>query len=186
MEKRTPYRIVGQLWGTYILCEAEGTLIFVDQHAAHERILYEKLKRKFEERSLVTETLLLPVLMELSLEESLVLGSSEEAFEAIGFEIESVGERLYAIRSIPSFVEQKEAGREGERDAGGTLSFKEGRGGFDTSACSSYIPGLPFCGAGQLPIEAGRDGRVDRESLSLQPFDYLSAWSARLLSSPSR
>jgi len=69
------------------------------------------LKRKFEERSLATETLLLPVLMELSLEESLVLGSSEEAFEAIGFEIESVGERLYAIRSIPSFIEQKEAGQ---------------------------------------------------------------------------
>ncbi|MCJ7703945.1 MAG: DNA mismatch repair endonuclease MutL [Desulfobacterales bacterium] len=111
VEKRTPYRIVGQLWGTYILCEGEGTLIFVDQHAAHERILYEKLKRKFEERSLATETLLLPVLMELSLEESLVLGSSEEAFKAIGFEIESVGERLYAIRSIPSYVEQKEAGQ---------------------------------------------------------------------------
>jgi DNA mismatch repair protein MutL len=110
VEKRTPYRIVGQIWGTYILLETEGTLLFVDQHAAHERILYENLKREYEERSLATEKLLLPVLMELSLEESLILSSSEEAFEAIGFEIESVGERLYAIRSIPSFIKQKEAG----------------------------------------------------------------------------
>jgi DNA mismatch repair protein MutL len=109
-EKRGLYRIVGQLWGTYILCEAEGTLLFVDQHAAHERILYDKLKINYEKRSLATEKLLLPVLIELSLEESLVLDSAEEAFESIGFEIESVGERLYAIRSIPTFIEQKEAG----------------------------------------------------------------------------
>jgi DNA mismatch repair protein MutL len=129
VEKRDPCRIVGQLWGTYILCEAEGHLIFVDQHAAHERVLFEKLKREFENRSLVSERLLLPVLIELSLEESLVLDSAEEAFEAVGFEIESVGERLYAIRSIPSFVEQKEAG-ERVREMLEDLSFlkREGEG----------------------------------------------------------
>lgn len=109
-EKRGGYRIVGQLWGTYILCEAEGHLIFIDQHAAHERVRFEKLKKEFEERSLMTERLLLPVLVELSAEESLLLDSAGKDFEAIGFEIESVGERLYAIRSIPSYVEAKEAG----------------------------------------------------------------------------
>lgn len=109
-EKRTPYRIVGQLWETFILIEMGKALIFIDQHAAHERILYERLKKKYEDGALATERLLLPVLLELSLEESLVLESYKEAFEAIGCEIESVGERLYAIRSIPSFIEQKEAG----------------------------------------------------------------------------
>ncbi|MBS3920679.1 MAG: DNA mismatch repair endonuclease MutL [Deltaproteobacteria bacterium] len=127
VEKRTPYRVVGQLWATYILCEAEGTLIFVDQHAAHERILFEKLKRKYDDGALTTEKLLLPVLLELSLEESLIFDSAEEAFKAIGFEIESVGERLYAIRTIPSFIEQKEAG-ERVREMLEELSFLK-RGG---------------------------------------------------------
>jgi DNA mismatch repair protein MutL len=108
-ERRGPYRIVGQLWGTYILCETEGTLLVIDQHAAHERVLYEKLKKKFDEQSVVSETLLLPVLIELSLEESLLFDSAKKAFEEIGFEIEPVGKRLYAIRSIPSFIEHKEA-----------------------------------------------------------------------------
>lgn len=109
-EKRGPCRIVGQLWGTYILCETEGHLIFIDQHAAHERVLFEKLKKAFEERSLMTERLLLPVLVELSAEESLLLDSAGKDFEAVGFEIESVGERLYAIHSIPSSIGAKEAG----------------------------------------------------------------------------
>jgi len=109
MEKRGPYRIVGQLWGTYILCETEGTLLIIDQHAAHERILYETLKKRFDEQAISSETLLLPVIIELSPEESLLLDSAKAAFEAVGFEIESVGKGLYAIRSIPSVIEQKEA-----------------------------------------------------------------------------
>lgn len=102
------YRILGQLWGTYILCETEGMFIIVDQHAAHERVLYERLRKQYEESSLATEKLLLPILVELSLEESLLLDSAREAFEAIGFEIEPMGDRLFAVRSIPSFVEQEE------------------------------------------------------------------------------
>jgi len=108
-ERKGPYRIVGQLWGTYILCETEGTLLVIDQHAAHERVLYEKLKKRFDEQAIVSEALLLPVLIELSLEESLLLDSTKADFEAVGFEIESAGKGLYAIRAIPSFIEQKEA-----------------------------------------------------------------------------
>jgi DNA mismatch repair protein MutL len=108
-ERNGSYRIVGQLWGTYILCETEGTLLIIDQHAAHEKVLYEKLKKRFDEQALASETLLLPVMVELSLEESLLLDSAKAAFEAVGFEIEPVGKGLYAIRSIPSFIEQKEA-----------------------------------------------------------------------------
>ncbi|MDI7258292.1 MAG: DNA mismatch repair endonuclease MutL [Thermodesulfobacteriota bacterium] len=105
-QKRFPLRIVGQIRGTYILCEEEGRLIFIDQHAAHEKILFEKFKREYENRSLVSEKLLVPILMELSVEESLILESAGEAFQAIGFEIEPVGESLYAIGSIPSFIGQ--------------------------------------------------------------------------------
>jgi DNA mismatch repair protein MutL len=83
-------------------------LIFIDQHAAHERILFEKLKGDYETRSILSEKLLMPILIELSAEESFLLGSLGEAFQAMGFDIEAVGERLFALRSIPSIIGQKD------------------------------------------------------------------------------
>jgi DNA mismatch repair protein MutL len=108
LEKKIPYRILGQVQGTYIVCEGERELIFIDQHAAHERILFEKLKEDYENRSIVSEKLLMPLLVELSAEESFLLESLEEAFHALGFDIEAMGQRLFAIRSIPSILEQKD------------------------------------------------------------------------------
>ena len=106
--EKWPYTVLGQIRGTYILCEGEGNLVFIDQHAAHERILFEKFKKEYENRSITSETLLLPILIELSAEESLILESSREVLRGIGFEIEAVGEKLFAIRSVPSFMNQKD------------------------------------------------------------------------------
>ena len=90
--KKIPFRILGQIQGTYILCEGEEDLVVIDQHAAHERILFEKFKKEFETKAMRSEKLLIPILMELSVEESLILESAGEAFQAIGFEIEPMGE----------------------------------------------------------------------------------------------
>jgi DNA mismatch repair protein MutL len=109
VEKKSPYLVLGQIQGMFILCEGEGNLIFIDQHAAHERILFEKFKKEYESRSMISEKLLLPILIELSVEESYILESAEEALKAIGFEIEPIGEKLFAIRSIPSFIDQKDS-----------------------------------------------------------------------------
>jgi DNA mismatch repair protein MutL len=109
VEKKSPYLVLGQIHGMFILCEGEGNLIFIDQHAAHERILFEKFKKEYESRSVISEKLLLPILIELSVEESYILESAEEALKAIGFEIEPIGEKLFAIRSIPSFIDQKDS-----------------------------------------------------------------------------
>ena len=117
-EKKWPYTILGQIRGTYILCEGEGNLIFIDQHAAHERILFEKFKKEYETRSMTSEKLLLPILIELSVEESYILESGGEALEAIGFEIEPVGEKLFAIRSIPSLIESEGSERNRQGDIG--------------------------------------------------------------------
>lgn len=168
VEKRTPYRIIGQLWETYILCETEKTLVFIDQHAAHERILYEKLKKQYEAGALATEPLLLPVLVELSLEESLLLDSYKEGFETIGFEIESVGEKLYAIRSIPSFIEPTEAG-ERVKEMLEELSFmKKGGEGLSSlqtllisSACHSAV-------RANFPL---REKELEALITSLYPFN---------------
>jgi DNA mismatch repair protein MutL len=106
--EKWPYPVLGQIQGTYILCEGEDHLIFIDQHAAHERILFERFKREYENGSVSSKTLLLPILIEVSAEESFVLESVGEALREIGFEIEPVGEKLFAIRSVPSFIEQKD------------------------------------------------------------------------------
>jgi len=108
VEKKPYYSILGQIRGTYILCEGEGKLIFIDQHAAHERILFEKFKKEYESRSIVSEKLLIPILLELSAEESYLLELAGEALISMGFEIEPVGEKLFAIRSVPSFIAPKD------------------------------------------------------------------------------
>jgi DNA mismatch repair protein MutL len=127
--EKWPYTVLGQLRGTYILCEGEGNLVFIDQHAAHERILFEKFKKEYENRSIISETLLLPILIELSAEESFILESAGEVLKEIGIEIERVGEKLFAIRSIPSFMNQGDP-KEFVRDILGELSFleKDGKG----------------------------------------------------------
>lgn len=167
-EKEGPYRIVGQLWGTYILCESEGTLLFVDQHAAHERILYEHMRKIYEEGALVAEKLLLPVLIELSLEESLVLESAQEAFKSIGFEIESIGQRLYAIRSIPSFIEPKEA-EERVREILAELSFLK-RGGEGLAPLQALLISLSCHSAirANFPL---RKEEMEELIRSLYPFN---------------
>lgn len=101
LDKKIPYRILGQVQGTYVLCEGERELIFIDQHAAHERILFEKLKGDYETRSIVSEKLLMPILIELSAEETFLLGSLQEALQAMGFDIEAVGERLLPFDPFP-------------------------------------------------------------------------------------
>ena len=147
-EKKWPYLVLGQIRGTYILCEGEGNLIFIDQHAAHERILFEKFKKEYESRSMISEKLLLPILIELSVEESYILESAGEVLKAIGFEIEPIGEKLFAIRSIPSFIDQKDP-KEMVRGILDELSFleKQGRGEetihtiLVTLACHSAVRG---------------------------------------------
>jgi len=131
-EENWVYTILGQIRGTYILCEGEGKLIFIDQHAAHERILFERFRKEYENKSMASERLLLPILMEFSAEESYILESGGEALKEIGFEIEPVGEKLFAIRSIPTFIDQKDL-KEFVRQVLDELSFLEkGKKGSET------------------------------------------------------
>jgi len=148
VERKWPYAVLGQIRGTYILCEGEGSLVFIDQHAAHERILFEKFRKKFENGSVISEKLLLPILIELSVEESYTLDSAGEALKEIGFEIEPVGEKLFAIQSVPSFIDPKDP-KEMVRGILDELSFLEKKGSgketihtlLVTLACHSAVRG---------------------------------------------
>ncbi len=162
------YRLLGQLWGTYILCETPQALVIIDQHAAHERILFEKFKRHYEEKSPPSKPLLVPILMELSLEEELLLDTTREAFESIGFEIEPVGERLYAIRSIPSFVEQREAERQ-VKEMLEELSFFQ-KGGEGTAALQSLLISLACHSAVRANLPLKRE-EIEALLADLYPFN---------------
>ena len=102
------FRLLGQVYETYLLCETETTLIFIDQHAAHERLLFEKYREAYEASSIPVARLLFPVLIELPTEEAFLLESSLGEFHAIGFEIDGAGERTYALRSVPAMLDQKD------------------------------------------------------------------------------
>ena len=108
-ERSKGFRIIGQIWETYILCEGDENLVLIDQHAAHERILFEEWKKRVENRSIRSNPLLIPILLECSLEDSLVLDESLEAFRTLGFELEPIGERLYAIQAIPDLIELEDS-----------------------------------------------------------------------------
>jgi DNA mismatch repair protein MutL len=146
VESRSPFRILGQVQGTYIVCEGEKGLIIIDQHAAHERILFNQYKNQYETKSIISEKFLMPIPMELSAEESLILDSHLEELESMGFEIDSIGERVYAIRSKPSWIDQKDP-KAIIREILDELSFlkKEGKGTeavdriLITMACHSAI-----------------------------------------------
>jgi DNA mismatch repair protein MutL len=130
VERKTAVRVLGQLQATYILCEGTEGLILIDQHAAHERLLYEKYKKDHESGSIAAEKLLLPIPMELSTEESFVLMSYLEEVESMGFEIDAIGERMIAIRTIPKLTEPFEP-KGMIREFLEELSFvkREGKGG---------------------------------------------------------
>jgi DNA mismatch repair protein MutL len=103
-----PTRFLGQAYDTYLIWETEEGLLFADQHAAHERLLFEKYRAAYETSSIPVARLLFPVLIELSAEESFLLGSSLPEFQALGFEIDGAGERMYALRSVPAMLDQKD------------------------------------------------------------------------------
>ncbi len=148
VENKTPFRILGQVQGTYIVCEGEKGVIFIDQHAAHERILFNQYKNQYETKSIVSEKFLIPVPIELSTEESFILDSHLEELQSMGFEIDPIGEKVYAIRSKPSSIDQKDP-KAMVREILDELSFlkREGKGteAIDTIlitlACHSAIRG---------------------------------------------
>lgn len=126
-DQEISFQIIGQVRGTYILYETEGNLIFVDQHAAHERLLFNRYKHQYETESIPSKRFLHPIPMELSIEESFLLTSHLEAFESMGFEMDRIGEGLYAIRSIPTLVDQHDP-KEIVREILDELSFLKGEG----------------------------------------------------------
>lgn len=95
------FRIIGQVFETYWLIEFEEKLLMIDQHAAHEKVNYERLMKQYREKNVLSQGLLPPVIVSLSGQEESVLLENLDTFAALGFEIEAFGGSEYALRSVP-------------------------------------------------------------------------------------
>lgn len=96
------YRIIGQLFGTYWLIEYADELYMIDQHAAHEKVLFERTMRAYHNRSFHAQQIRPPVILSLSMQEYRQFELCREAFEKLGFETEPFGDQTIAIRAVPA------------------------------------------------------------------------------------
>lgn len=99
---KVDYQIIGQLFDTYWLISLEDKFYMMDQHAAHEKILYERLIKRFHEKQYHTQMLMPPVIISLNLREEQVLKENWDTFTALGYEIEEFGGKEYKITGLPA------------------------------------------------------------------------------------
>lgn len=99
-------RLIGQFHATYLLCERNGSLILIDQHAAHERIGFEKLKRSYDSGKMPTQRLLHPISFELSARDSERLRPYLDFLHAFGLEVEEFGEHSFVLKAYPSLLKK--------------------------------------------------------------------------------
>ena len=97
-------RVLGQLANTYIIAEGPAGLYLIDQHAAHERILYDRISAQWAQKEVEVQGLLQPITIELSPREEETLRASKEFLAEFGFTIEPFGNRSYVIRTIPALM----------------------------------------------------------------------------------
>ena len=95
------HKLIGQLFDTYWLVEFEEKLFIIDQHAAHEKVLYERFMEQFRTKQQTSQMITPPVIVTLTLQEEAALGQYRELFEQTGFEIEHFGGHDYSISAVP-------------------------------------------------------------------------------------
>ena len=95
------HRIIGQLFETYWLIEFQNSLYIIDQHAAHERVLYEKTLQGMKSRDYTSQNISPPIVLNLSMGEAQLLEKYMDQFTRIGFEFENFGPDSYAVCAVP-------------------------------------------------------------------------------------
>ena len=98
---RAEYKLIGQVFDTYWLVQYQDSLYIIDQHAAHERVLYERTLKGMKTREFTSQYLSPPIILSLSMQEAELLKENMDRFARIGFEIEPFGGEEYAVRAVP-------------------------------------------------------------------------------------
>ncbi len=101
-DARKKHKIIGQLFDTYWMVEFEDKLFIIDQHAAHEKVLYERTMKRISEKQFSSQTISPPIILTLSNEEVQTLEKYEKDFQTFGYEIEPFGGKEYSITAIPA------------------------------------------------------------------------------------
>ncbi|MBT9832439.1 DNA mismatch repair endonuclease MutL [Clostridium baratii] len=102
--KFPPLRIIGQFNKTYIIAEFNETLYLIDQHAAHEKILFEKYIKSISEGSIIIQQLLVPTLIELSTDDLIFYIENQKIFKDAGFTVEEFGGNTISLKEVPYFL----------------------------------------------------------------------------------
>lgn len=108
-EEKAFFRVLGQYLDTYIVVSSEDGILIIDQHNAHERVLFEKYKEIDEKKKWPQKMTLIPLLFELSPSQALDFENSKELLEKSGFRVEAMGGRSFALREFPDIFKGEEA-----------------------------------------------------------------------------
>lgn len=100
-KEKMKHKMIGQLFDTYWLIEYNTSLYIVDQHAAHEKVLYERTMTKLKNKEFTSQQLNPPIILTLSMEEEMLIKKFEANFKELGFEIEHFGGKEYAVYAVP-------------------------------------------------------------------------------------
>lgn len=100
-KERVKHKMIGQLFDTYWLIEYDNHLYIIDQHAAHEKVLYEKTMNQLKNKDFTSQQLNPPIILTLTMAEAELLEQFMDNFTELGYEIESFGGKEYAVRAVP-------------------------------------------------------------------------------------
>ena len=101
-ESRSRHQLIGQVFDTYWLVQFEDKFFIIDQHAAHEKVYYERFVKRFREQTVESQYLSPPLIVSLNLQEEALLKANRKYFEDFGFEIEPFGGKEYCINAVPA------------------------------------------------------------------------------------
>lgn len=100
-EVKAEYQLIGQVFDTYWLVQFHDNLYIIDQHAAHERVMYERTLKEMKNKEFTSQYLSPPIILSLNMQEAQLLNEHMDRFTRIGFEIEPFGGEEYAVRAVP-------------------------------------------------------------------------------------
>ncbi len=139
-------QVIGQANLTYIVCQKEDRMVFVDQHAAHERVVYEKLMESWKNKKFEIQDYLFPLAIDLSEDKVEVLLKAQKDIEQLGFEIEQLGPQVIGIKSAPHLIKDSSLPSVFEKMAsdllnnGGSFAIEKKISDlFATMACHSVV-----------------------------------------------
>jgi DNA mismatch repair protein MutL len=104
-------QLLGQYHQSYLLCQDGDDLVLVDQHAAHERIGFEKLKQSYADGKVSSQTLLFPEVLELDFRSANALQENQQELERLGFEVEPFGGKSFALKAVPQVLADRDSAR---------------------------------------------------------------------------